>query len=142
MAKGTRLMKGTGYQITIPKMLKKKCANATCIAAEVDETSAAIIDVIVVPMFAPSVRGYICCRETMSNPTSGVKTEVVTLELCTAMVRPQPIIMEMYPLIAVAFLIILVDAPRSIDFKTMTNPVRQIIRKMMPRRRLIPPDLK
>jgi hypothetical protein len=50
--------------------------------------------------------------------------------------------MEMYPLIAVAFLIILVDAPRSIDFKTMTNPVRQIIRKMMPRRRLIPPDLK
>jgi hypothetical protein len=36
---------------------------------------------------------------------------------------------------------ILVDAPRSIDFRTMTNPVRQIMRKIMPRRRLIPPDL-
>ena len=78
----------------IPKMLKKKCANATCIAVEVSATRAARIEVIVVPILAPNVRGYICSALTIPTPTIGVKTLVVTLELCTAMVMPQPIAME------------------------------------------------
>jgi hypothetical protein len=78
----------------IPKMLKKKCASATCIAVEVSATKAARIEVIVVPILAPRVRGYICSTLIRPTPTIGVKTLVVTLELCTAMVIPHPIAID------------------------------------------------
>ena len=87
-------MNGMGYQMTIPITLKSKCASATCKAVLVSATRAARRDVIVVPMFAPSVRGYIWSTVIMPTPTMGVRTLVVTLELCTAMVMPQPIIIE------------------------------------------------
>lgn len=63
-------------------------------------TTAASMEVTVVPIFAPSVRGYIWSTVTTPTPTSGVKTDVVTLELCTAIVMAHPMSIEMYPLIA------------------------------------------
>ena len=45
-----------------------------------EETRAARIPVIVVPMFAPSVIGSMTSRVIMSKPARGVRTEVVIEE--------------------------------------------------------------
>ena len=77
---GTRRMKGIGYQIIIPEMLKNKWARATWSACTLSETNEARSPVTVVPMFAPRVKGNICSRWIAPTPTKGVKTEVVIEE--------------------------------------------------------------
>ena len=56
-------MKGRGYQMIIPEMLKKRCARATWSALVLPETRAARSPVMVVPMLAPRVSGSICCAQ-------------------------------------------------------------------------------
>jgi hypothetical protein len=55
-------LQGTGYQMAIPVRLKNKCASATWSASVFADTIAARKPVMVVPMLAPSVKGYIYVR--------------------------------------------------------------------------------
>ena len=48
-----------GRNIIVPEILNIKCENATMTAASLPVTNAAIIAVIVVPIFAPKVYGKI-----------------------------------------------------------------------------------
>ena len=54
------------------------------------DASEAKIAVTVVPMFAPSVSGYILLMCSTPTPTSGVMAEVKMELLCTSMVSPAP----------------------------------------------------
>mmetsp|Transcript_12271 Transcript_12271/g.17255 ORF Transcript_12271/g.17255 Transcript_12271/m.17255 type:complete len:251 (+) Transcript_12271:226-978(+) len=100
--RGTRRMKGMGYQMRIPEMLKKRWARAVCMAVILSETRAAMTAVKVVPMLAPRVRGYICSSWMTPMPTRGVRVEVVMDEDWTRMVMPVPMTMARYPLMLVA----------------------------------------
>ena len=101
--KGMRRIKGTGYQIIVPVMLKKRWAKATWRESTLSETKEAMSAVIVVPRLAPKVKGNIDSRGITPIPTNGVKTEVVIEEDCTNMVRRAPMIIETYPLRLVVF---------------------------------------
>ena len=52
--------------------------------------SAAMIPVMVVPMFDPKVNGYIRSMVTTPRPTSGVRVDVNMELLCTKMVKIHP----------------------------------------------------
>lgn len=65
----------------MPDMLKKRWANAICIATgslSPDAAMAARIPVPVVPMLAPSVNGNILSSLIIPIPTNGVNAEVNT----------------------------------------------------------------
>lgn len=83
-------MCGTGNHIKMPIMLKNRWTKAMCKVLNFKFTKAAIIAVIVVPMFAPRVMGNIFFNGRTPAPQSGVKAEVVTEEDCTMMVMPIP----------------------------------------------------
>ena len=55
------------------------------------------MEVKVVPMFEPRVRGYMQSIMMALIPTRGVKVEVNMLDDCTSMVRTAPIEMASYP---------------------------------------------
>ena len=69
-----------GYIVIIAKTLNKRWLNATTIAIGLS-TKAAIRDVIVVPILAPSVKGKIWFNESTPAPASGTIVEVVIEEL-------------------------------------------------------------
>ena len=69
-----------GYITIIAKTLNKRCPNATTIAIGFS-TNAAIIEVIVVPIFAPSVKGKICLNDKTPAPANGTIVDVVIEEL-------------------------------------------------------------
>lgn len=75
-------------------MLKKVWHNAICnelrSSRAVVAVNAAIIPVIVVPIFDPNVNGYIRSRVIIPRPTSGVKVDVNIELLCTSIVNMQP----------------------------------------------------
>ena len=66
--------------ITIPKILKNKCANPATIAVtfKVKEANKAVT---VVPTFAPIVKGYNWCSLTTPAPAKGTIVDVVIEEL-------------------------------------------------------------
>lgn len=107
-------MKGMGYQIRIPVILKNKWARATCSASVPSDTMAAMIAVMVVPILAPNDKGYICSRRRTPIPTKGVKADVVIDEDWTRMVIPHPINIPRYPFMLVALYTMRVDTPKSI----------------------------
>merc|ERR550514_608889 len=74
---GTLRITGRGYQIRIPKMLKKRWQRAIWIAFFFSVTREARNAVQVVPMFAPRVKGSICSRVMICSATSGVRVGVV-----------------------------------------------------------------
>lgn len=85
--------KGIGKNIRTPIRLNRKCAIAILIAPLVLEFSvAAIKAVIVVPTFAPIIKGAACRRSAILFATMGTTTEVViVLDLIAAVVNiPQP----------------------------------------------------
>ena len=91
---GTLRITGTGYQMRMPKMLKKRCESATwrvCWKTSRLDARAARMAVKVVPMLAPSVSGYMRSRCRIPTPTSGVRADVKTELLCTNIVKPAPI---------------------------------------------------
>ena len=55
------------------------------------------MEVKVVPMFEPRVRGYMRSMVMAPIPTRGVRVEVNMLDDCTSMVRTAPIKMATYP---------------------------------------------
>mmetsp|Transcript_9712 Transcript_9712/g.23759 ORF Transcript_9712/g.23759 Transcript_9712/m.23759 type:complete len:262 (-) Transcript_9712:800-1585(-) len=139
--RGTFLMNGRGYQTMIPDRLKNMCANATCMA-KVVESIAAMMAVTVVPRFAPSVMGSICSSWTTSNPTRGVKVDVVTDDDCTTIVTPMPMRIAMYPLMSVALCTMRIDDFRSIFWRTPTIPKRQTKSRIRPRMKTARPDMR
>jgi hypothetical protein len=91
---GTFLMKGTGYQIIIPDILKYKWQKATCMAlgkACPVDAKLANIPVAVVPIFDPKVNGYILSMLSTPIPTNGVRVDVKMELDWTRTVRPAPI---------------------------------------------------
>ena len=91
---------GIGKNNKIPEILKNKWHSEICNEfgiASVLWASAAKIAVVVVPIFAPNVNGYILSIDTTPMPTNGVIADVNTELDCTRMVKPVPIRMAKYP---------------------------------------------
>ena len=68
----------------IPMMLKKRWQKASCsddANVSASAANAANIPVVVVPIFAPKVRGYILSILIIPTPTKGVNVEVKIDEL-------------------------------------------------------------
>ena len=80
---------GFTYIIRIPKRLKNKWANAATNAVTL-RVRAAKIAVMVVPIFAPIVNGYICLSVRTPAPARGTMVDVVIDELCTIIVKITP----------------------------------------------------
>ena len=78
-----------GYIRIIAEILNKRWLKATTIAIGLS-TKAAIIDVIVVPILAPSVKGKICLNDKTPAPANGTIVEVVIEELWTITVKIKP----------------------------------------------------
>ena len=88
-----------GKNTRIPKILKSRWHTAIWTACCRDSGSlamAASMEVVVVPMLLPRVRGYIRSRLITPMPTRGVRVEVNTLELCSRKVRIVPTTRNMY----------------------------------------------
>lgn len=96
-----RLIIGVGYHRIIPVTLKNKWTNAICNASTLDDTMAASKAVIVVPISAPIINGYICSRFNIPNPAKGTKLEEVIDDDCTNTVTAAPIKIPKYGLIFV-----------------------------------------
>lgn len=97
---GSLRKKGIGYQIRIPKILKKRWERATCMALARSLPSfgrAAMMPVAVVPRFDPRVSGYMRSSVMTPMPTSGVIAEVKMELLWTMKVQTAPMRMAMYP---------------------------------------------
>jgi hypothetical protein len=124
---GIFLIYGIGYHMHIPIMLKNKCASATCHASTGCDTAtdAAQIPVHVVPMFAPSVNGYICSNDIIPTAASGVNADVVIDDDCTINVINIPIRIDTYPLNSNAFLNKSVNGPLIRDCKCVMMRNRQ-----------------
>lgn len=85
---------GIGKNRMIPEMLKNKWHKAICNEFGMASSlcaKAAKMAVVVVPILAPSVSGYILSMATTPMPTSGVRADVNTELDCTKIVRPVPI---------------------------------------------------
>lgn len=83
-------MNGTGNQIKMPPMLKKRWHKAICTAPNLRLTRDAIKAVHVVPMLAPSVMGSIFASGNTPRPQRGVNAAVVTELDWTMSVMPNP----------------------------------------------------
>lgn len=99
-----------------------------------EAAKAASTEVIVVPMFDPRVKGYILSTLISPSPTSGVRVEVNTDELCTNTVRIAPIKIATYPVKNLkhpgksAFTIlfkVLAIGPFIMELSTFTIPTKQ-----------------
>ena len=77
---GISLKNGFKYMSKIPKMLKNRWLKAATIAVtfSVKDANNAVT---VVPIFAPSVKGYICLSVNTPAPASGIIVDVVMDEL-------------------------------------------------------------
>ena len=66
----------------MPKILKNRCAKATCSDSMFSLTNDAVNPVMVVPILAPRVKGYICSSRIAPIPTRGVKVdELATFDI-------------------------------------------------------------
>jgi hypothetical protein len=83
---------------------------------------------------------HTCSRGITPKPTNGVKVEVVTEELWTAMVRSVPMRILIYPFTLVALKMTRSEAPMSIFCKIQTNPMRAIQSMTRERKRTNPAE--
>lgn len=130
-------MKGTGYQMRIPDILKNKWQKATCMASgkvSPDDAKLASNPVAVVPIFDPKVKGYIRSMLRTPIPTNGVMVDVKIELDWTRIVIPAPSIMATYPVRKLNFpgkseltnfLRALAILPRSREFSSLTISTRQ-----------------
>ena len=143
-------------------MLKNRWQNAICRAfwrsLVLSFAIAAIIPVVVVPMFAPSVSGYIRSMLTTPTPTRGVMADVKIELDWTKIVRPMPMTMAMYPVkylhfpgnsALMNFFIPFLMFPWRSEFRVLTMANKQMqrrarasTRRMAPRAPSLSPSLK
>ena len=81
-----------GQMMIIPKILNNRWVKAVATAITLAVTSAASNAVMVVPMFAPNVKGKICRKVSMPAPANGTARDVVIELLCTMTVKMRPTI--------------------------------------------------